>query len=282
MPGASGIAVTNPAGATTLARKAEWTGGNMRPRVLITGCARGIGRAMAVAYAGAGWDVVANDIRPLEETVAAVRAAGGAAAAVPADVADLTAHPALLAQALDAFGGLEALVNNAGVQVARRVDMLEATPESYDRLMGINLRGPFFLTQAVARHWLSQPAPAGAHPRSVISTASVNSVMASVNRAEYCLSKTGVSMMTKLFALRLAEAGIGVFEIRPGVIRTDMTADARAAYTARIESGDLGPVARWGEPEDIARVAVTIAGGAFHYSTGQAFYVDGGMHIDRM
>jgi NAD(P)-dependent dehydrogenase (short-subunit alcohol dehydrogenase family) len=252
----------------------------MRPRVFVTGCARGIGRAIAMAFAAAGWDVVANDVIALDDTVAGVQAAGGQAAALPGSVADLEGLPALVAGAFAAFGGLEALVNNAGVQVARRADMMETTPESYDRVMGTNLRGPFFLTQAVARRWLADPVTT--HPRSIISMASVNSVMASINRAEYCLSKTGVSMMTKLFALRLAEARVGVFEIRPGVIRTDMTAGVQADYDRRMAGGELGPVARWGEPEDVARVAVALAGGAFHYSTGQAFYVDGGMHIERM
>ncbi len=252
----------------------------MRPRVFVTGCARGIGRAIAVSFAAAGWDVVANDVIALDDTVAGVRAAGGQAAAVPGSVANVAGLPALVENAFSAFGGLEALVNNAGVQVARRVDMMQTTPESYDRVMGTNLRGPFFLTQAVARRWLADPVTT--HPRSIISMASVNSVMASINRAEYCLSKTGVSMMTKLFALRLAEATVGVFEIRPGVIRTDMTAGVQADYDRRIAGGELGPVARWGEPEDVARVAVALAGGAFHYSTGQEFHVDGGMHIERM
>jgi NAD(P)-dependent dehydrogenase (short-subunit alcohol dehydrogenase family) len=251
----------------------------MRPRVFITGCGRGIGRAIAVAFAASGWDVVANDVIPLDDTLAQVREAGGAAFALPGSVGEVEEVAAMADRAFAAFGGLEALVNNAGVQVARRIDMLETTPESYDRVMGINLRGPFFLTQAVAKRWLAEP---GTAPRSIINMASVNSVMASTNRAEYCFSKAGVSMMTKLFALRLAEIGVGVFEIRPGVIRTDMTANAREDYSRRISGGELGPVSRWGEPEDIARVAVSLAGGNFHFSTGQEIHVDGGLHIERM
>ena len=186
--------------------------------------------------------------------------------------------PALAERAFAAFGGLECLVNNAGISAHRRGDLLEVTLASYDEVMAVNLRGPFFLTQDVARRFLV--APAASAPRSIISIASVNAVMASPDRGEYCLSKTGVSMMTKLYALRLAEAGIGVFEIRPGVIRTDMTAPVRERYEARIADG-LSPIRRWGEGEDVARVAVALASGKFHFSTGEAVHVDGGMHISR-
>ena len=245
----------------------------MRPRVLITGGARGIGRATAVAFAGAGWDVVVNDIIPVDETLAAIAEKGGAGKFVEGSVGDVAGHGRLVEAAWACFGGIEALVNNAGISVGRRGDMLETTPESFDRLIAVNLRGPFFLTQAVARRWLAEPA--GTQVRSVISIASANSFMASPDRAEYCLSKTGVSMMTKLFALRLAEAGIGVFEIRPGVIRTDMTAVVKDSYERRIADG-LTPIRRWGEPEDVAKVIALLAQGSFHFSTGEAFHVDGG------
>jgi NAD(P)-dependent dehydrogenase (short-subunit alcohol dehydrogenase family) len=250
-------------------------------RVFVTGARRGIGRAIAYAFAEAGHDVVVNDVvedEAARETLARIAERGARAAFVKGDIADLQAHEAMLERVFAAFSGIDVLVNNAGIQVRARGDMLDVTPESYDRLMAVNLRGPFFLTQAIARRWLREGAREG---RSIISIASANAVMASINRAEYCLSKTGVSMMTKLFALRLAEAGIGVFEIRPGVIRTDMTADVREDYERRI-AGGLAPIRRWGEPQDIGRVAVALASGDFHFSTGEAVHVDGGLHIARL
>jgi 3-oxoacyl-[acyl-carrier protein] reductase len=253
-----------------------------RPRALVTGGRRGIGRGIAIALAGAGFDVVINDLAldaDGRETEAAIRAAGAHAHFVAGDVADLAAHDRLLDAVFAAFGGLELLVNNAGVSVAKRGDMLEATPESFDRVLGINLRGPFFLTQRLARRWLADPAPPGT--RTIINLASVNSTMASLNRPEYCISKAGVSMMTQLFALRLAEAGVSVFEIRPGVIRTDMTLVAESTYNSRIANG-LVPAGRWGEPTDIGRVAAALATGAFAFATGAAIPVDGGLQIPRV
>jgi NAD(P)-dependent dehydrogenase (short-subunit alcohol dehydrogenase family) len=249
--------------------------------VLITGSRRGIGRAIATAFAASGRNVVLNDLvedEAAQETFAAIAAAGARAHFLKGDIADLGATKALVAEAFAAFGGLDVLVNNAGISVAKRGDMLDATPESFDRLIGVNLRGPFFLTQEVARRWLAEDA---AGDRSIINIASANATMASIDRAEYCLSKAGIAMMTKLYALRLAEAGIGVFEIRPGVIRTDMTAVAAERYDRLIAEG-LTPVRRWGEPQDIGRVAVALASGDFHFSTGETVHVDGGLHIARL
>lgn len=253
-----------------------------RPSVFITGGRRGIGRGLAYGFAEAGYDVVVNDIVEDEaaaETLAGLRERGANAAFVVGNIAELVTLPALADRAFSAFGGLECLVNNAGISVKKRGDILDVTPESYDELMNVNLRGPFFLTQEVARRMLA--AAAGEHPRSIISLSSMNAFIAAPERAEYCLSKTGVSMMTKLYALRLAESGIGVFEIRPGIIRTDMTAVVKDRYDKLIGEG-ISPIRRWGEPHDIARVAVQLAGGDFHFSTGDAFHVDGGMHIHRL
>jgi NAD(P)-dependent dehydrogenase (short-subunit alcohol dehydrogenase family) len=253
-----------------------------RPRVFITGGRRGIGRGIAYGFAEAGYDVVINDIvedAAAAETVAGIRERGAAAAFVVGNIAELSNLPALADRAFAAFGGLECLVNNAGISVKKRGDILDVTPESYDDLMNVNLRGPFFLTQEVVRRMLA--APAGAHPRSIVSLSSMNAYIAAPERAEYCLSKTGVSMMTKLYALRLAESGIGVFEIRPGIIRTDMTAVVKDRYDKLIGEG-ISPIRRWGEPRDIARVAVQLAGGDFHFSTGDAYHVDGGLHIHRL
>ncbi|MFI5012829.1 MAG: 3-ketoacyl-ACP reductase [Hyphomicrobiales bacterium] len=252
-----------------------------RRRVFVTGGRRGIGRAIAYAFAEAHYDVAINDLTDdaaTRETLDGLASRGAKAHFVQGDVGDLEGHEALIARAFEALGGLDVLVNNAGISVRKRGDMLEATQESFDRLMATNLRGPFFLTQAIARRWLRETA---AHPRSIINIASANAHMASIDRAEYCLSKAGVAMMTKLYAVRLAEAAIGVFEIRPGVIRTDMTAVASERYDRLIAEG-LTPVRRWGEPEDIGGVAVALAGGQFHFSTGEIVHVDGGLHIARL
>jgi 3-oxoacyl-[acyl-carrier protein] reductase len=256
--------------------------GKSRPRVLVTGARRGIGRGIAWAFADSGYDVVINDLvedTAAAESLAGIEERGTAGAFLQGNVADLTQHAMLVDRAFAAFGGLEVLVNNAGIQVAKRQDMLETTPDSFDALMATNLRGPFFLTQSISRRWLAEKSPA--HTRSIINIASVNSEMVSTSRAEYCISKVGVSMMTELFAVRLAEAGIGVFEIRPGIIRTDMTAPVKDSYDRAIAEG-VAPVRRWGEPKDIGRVAATLARGEFHFSTGSVIHVDGGLHIHRL
>ncbi len=253
-----------------------------RPRVFVTGARRGIGRGIAFAFAEAGYDVVINDLvedDAAAEAIAGVRERGAKAEFITGDVSDLSAIPAIAERAFSAFGGLDCLVNNAGISVKKRGDLLEVTPESYDHLMGVNLRGPFFLTQEIARRMVA--AKDATHPRSIISLSSANATLVAPDRAEYCLSKTGVSMMTKLYAVRLGEENIGVFEIRPGIIRTDMTAVVKDKYDRLIEGG-LTPTKRWGEPQDIARVAVSLASGNFHFSTGDAFHVDGGLHIHRL
>jgi NAD(P)-dependent dehydrogenase (short-subunit alcohol dehydrogenase family) len=252
-----------------------------RPRVFITGARRGIGQGIAFGFAEAGYDVVINDLvaeTDAQEALAGLRERGAKAAYLQGNIADVTALPALAEKAFGAFGGLECLVNNAGISVRKRGDILEVTPESYDEVMGINLRGTFFLTQEIARRMVAAASP---HPRSIISLSSANATLVAPDRAEYCLSKTGVSMMTKLFAVRLGEANIAAFEIRPGIIRTDMTAVVKDKYDRLINDG-LTPTKRWGEPEDIARVAVSLASGNFHFSTGDAFHVDGGLFIHRL
>jgi 3-oxoacyl-[acyl-carrier protein] reductase len=252
-----------------------------RPCALVTGGRQGIGRGIALALARDGWDIVINDViedGAVAETLHAIGALGGQRAFVRGDVADLAGHAALVDAAFGCFGGVDALVNNAGVSVRTRGDLLDVAPDSFDRLMDINLRGPFFLTQTVARRWLTET-PRQA--RSIINIASMNSTIVAPDRAEYCLSKAGVSMMTQLFAVRLAEAGIAVFEIRPGVIRTAMTAVATARYDKLIAEG-ISPIRRWGEPADIGAVAASLASGGFHFSTGEVIHVDGGLHIARL
>ncbi|WP_407123245.1 3-ketoacyl-ACP reductase [Bradyrhizobium sp. STM 3561] len=249
-----------------------------RPRALVTGAGRGIGRAIALALSGAGFAVIANDLpnsTDLSETVAAIRDQGGEAEPLPFDISDVRHHADAADRAWNAFGGLECLVNNAGVSVAVRDDLLKMTPESYDRVMAINLRGPFFLTQEIVRRMVGVKSPAF---RSIITVSSINAEFASTDRGEYCISKTGLSMMARLFAVRLAEHGIGSYEIRPGIIRTQMTAVAREKYDRLIGEG-LTPIKRWGEPEDIGRAAAMLASGQLGYSTGEVVRVDGGLAL---
>lgn len=252
-----------------------------RPRVFITGARRGIGRGIAFGFAQAGYDVVINDIvaeNEAQEVLAGLHERGAKAIYLQGDIADLKSLPSLAEKAFVAFGGIDCLVNNAGVSVRKRGDMLEVTPESYDEVMGVNLRGPFFLTQEIARRMIAAASP---HPRSIINLSSANAVLVAPDRAEYCLSKIGVSMMTKLYAVRLAEQDIACFEIRPGIIHSDMTAVVKDRYDKLIADG-ISPTRRWGEPEDIARVATSLASGNFHFSTGDAYHVDGGLLIHRL
>ena len=253
-----------------------------RPAALVTGARRGIGRVTCAALAARGFDVVGADLSEegVAETAAAVEAAGGRFAFRQADVAALEGHPALLDAAWDAFGGLECLVNNAGVGAMRRGDLLEVTPESWDRAFGVNVRAAFFLAQGVTRRMLAAGAPARG-TRSIVFVSSANATLASPERGEYAASKAAVSMVARVFALRLAEEGIAVHEIRPGVIRTDMTAPVAAAYEARIAAG-LSPIRRWGEAEDVGRTIALLAAGDLPFTTGDAFHVDGGLHLGRL
>jgi 3-oxoacyl-[acyl-carrier protein] reductase len=247
----------------------------------VTGAGRGIGRAIALALAERGFRVVVNDVQSspdLDETVALVRASGAEALASVGDISQLDRHATLVAEAWSAFGRIDCLVNNAGVSVAHRGDVLDVMPESFDRLMNINLRGPFFLTQACARRMVAEPSQGF---RSIITISSMNAEAASTDRAEYCISKTGLSMMSRVFALRLAGEGIHTYEVRPGVIRTQMTAVARDKYD-RIFANNGAPLSRWGEPEDVGRTVATIACGAFPYSTGEIVRVDGGLALPRL
>ena len=248
---------------------------------LVTGAGRGIGRAIALALADKGFNLVVNDLAGsdgLDETIALIRRKGREAVPVRADIADLAGQEAFVEAAWEAFGGLHCLVNNAGISVEKRDDILAVTPASYDRLMSVNLRGPFFLTQAVARRMIAAPSE---HFRSIVTVSSINVAFVSVERAEYCISKTGLAMMSKLYAVRLAAEGINVYEVQPGVIRTDMTAVARQRYDTLFANG-LAPIARWGEPEDVGAAVAMLASGALPYSTGETVHVDGGLAIRRL
>lgn len=255
------------------------------PRIaLVTGGRRGIGRAIAMSLADHGFDVVINDLErdaAAEETLAGIEAKGRRAAFVAGSVADVDDHERIVSEVWAAFGPLSCLVNNAGVQTAYRGDMLDVPVESFDRLISVNLRGSYFLTQRIARRMIGEPAGDPTRPqRSVIFISSGNAVIATSAQADYCISKSGISMMATLYALRLAEHGIAVHEIRPGIIRTDMTADVFDKYDSWVKAGGM-PLARWGEPDDVGRTVGALAAGILPYSTGQAFHVDGGIHIRR-
>jgi len=251
----------------------------VKPVALITGGNRGIGRGIVVALAQRGFDVVVNDLARTDDTEVSLERAqrhGVRAAFVPADIADTNGHRALVEASFEAFGRIDCLVNNAGVQVKVRGDMLDVTEESFDRLIAVNLRGTFFLTQAIVKRMLWQP-PAQ-HPRSIITISSVNAVVPSINRAAYCVSKSGLAMMSKLFSARLAQAGICCYEVRPGLIHTDMTEPVRERYDQMIAEG-VSPIRRWGEPEDVGRAVAMLAAGELAFSTGEAVHVDGGLNL---
>jgi NAD(P)-dependent dehydrogenase (short-subunit alcohol dehydrogenase family) len=251
------------------------------PIAFVTGARRGIGRGIAHALADAGFDVVVNDLRDdaaTRETLEAIGAKGRRATFVQGSIADLPAQAKLVAAAFSAFGTVDCLVNNAGIQVKVRGDLLDVTPESFDEILAVNLRGTFFLTQAVAKRMLAEHRSAGDPPRSIVTISSANARLVSLNRAEYCFAKTGLAMLSQLFALRLAEADVACYEVRPGVIRTDMTAVAKDRYDKLIAEG-LTPIRRWGEPEDVGRTVAALAQRSLPFNTGDAFHVDGGLHI---
>ncbi|WP_233578265.1 3-ketoacyl-ACP reductase [Tautonia sociabilis] len=252
---------------------------------LVTGGGRGIGRGIVAALARDGVSVVVNyrsDSAAAEEACReAERLGAPRAIALRADLAELDEGRGLVDRTLEAFGRIDVLVNNAGVAPQRRADLLETAPESWDRVLGINLKGPFFLSQHAASAMIAPGHPRGDVPPMIVFITSVSSTFASVNRPEYCVSKAGLSMVAQLFAARLADEGVLVFEVRPGIIATDMTAGVKEAYDRRIADG-LSPTRRWGAPEDVGRVVSALSSGAFGFSTGQVVYVDGGLHLRRL
>jgi 3-oxoacyl-[acyl-carrier protein] reductase len=252
-----------------------------RPVALVTGANRGIGRGIAWALADAGFDLAFCDrARDADtaDTEAGLAARGARSVFHAGDLADLDDHPALLETAAS-LGPIDCLVNSAGVPAARRGDLLELRPADFDRVLAVNLRAPFFLAQAVARAMLAQ-AGTGA-VRSIVTVSSISATHASPERAEYCLSKSALPMMNRLLALRLAQAGIAAWEVRPGIVRTPMTEPVAARYDALIGAGGV-PQRRWGMPEDVGRVVAALAGGALPFATGDAIHVDGGLHVARL
>jgi len=265
-------------------------GTSNRKVALVTGASRGIGRAIAIELAHVGYELMIN----YAVNQAAAEEARGASrtAAVSEGVRIETCRGSveiasdrenLVQKTRETFGRLDLLVNNAGISPESRTDLLDATVESFDRLIDVNLKGPYFLTQAVAR-WMIEQRTGGEisdYRPAIINITSVSAYAASPERGDYCVSKAGLSMMTKLYAARLASDGINVYEIRPGVISTDMTASVKGKYDGLIAEG-LTPIRRWGTPEDVGRAVAAVATGMFPFSTGEVINVDGGFHLHRL
>jgi NAD(P)-dependent dehydrogenase (short-subunit alcohol dehydrogenase family) len=252
---------------------------------VVTGGSRGIGRGIVEELGALGLSVVVNyrsDAQGAELACTEAKRRGAPRAlAVQADVSDLDDGRRLLDRTLEALGRVDVWVNNAGVAPEVRHDLLETTPESFDRVLGINLRGPFFLTQMVANAMIGLLKTMPLDDPQIVFISSLSSTLASVNRGEYCVSKAGLSMVARLFAVRLAEFGIRVFEVRPGIIETDMTAAVRESYDRRLRDG-LAPIGRWGTPSDVGRAVASLVSGGLPYATGEVLHVDGGLTIPRL
>jgi 3-oxoacyl-[acyl-carrier protein] reductase len=260
-----------------------------RPVAFITGASRGIGRGIAIELARSGYDIAGNS-RVLDsqnsesgilEVKQRVEESGAAFFPVQGDVSILDDHARMIKTIIDHFGRIDLLVNNAGVAPEQRLDVLETSPASFDRVLSINSRGPFFLTQRVAWQMVAQVRSSlGIKPKIIFIT-SVSAYMSSPSRAEYCLSKAALSMAAAIFADRLSEYGINVYEVRPGIIKTEMTAAVQDKYDRLIDDG-LIPQGRWGLPEDVGKAVIALVSGGFEYSTGTVVEVSGGMNIRRL
>jgi NAD(P)-dependent dehydrogenase (short-subunit alcohol dehydrogenase family) len=261
---------------------------------LITGASRGIGRGIALELAKLGCDLVLNfasNSQAAQNTREECLHAAGSLRSHPmraeicqADISEARGRQKLIDFTREEFGRLDLLVNNAGVAPEVRADLLEATEESFDRLIRINVKGPYFLTQLAARWMIEQSKTPLKEPPfrpKIVTVSSVSAYTASINRGDYCVAKAALSMLTPLFATRLAEHGVGVFELRPGIISTDMTAAVKGKYDMLIEQG-ITPIKRWGTPEDVGKAVAAIAQDLLPFSTGEVINVDGGFHIRRL
>lgn len=257
---------------------------NMKKAALITGGARGIGLGISRELAAEGYDLALNGLRPEDQVEQILDELGRGGADVIYCRGNLAIHEdrqRIWDQTLDRYGRINLLVNNAGMAPRERQDMLDATEESYREVMDVNLTGPYFLTQMAARHMVGEKRKDAEFVAAIVNISSISATLASVNRAEYCMSKAGMSMMTRLFAVRLGEYNIPVFEVRPGVVKTDMTAGVKEKYDKMINEG-LTLQRRWGLPEDVGRAVSSLARGDLGYSTGQVIMVDGGMTVGRL
>ena len=262
-----------------------------KPVAIVTGASRGIGKAIAIELAKLNYDLVVNSFdinaegKPgstaAENTQKDIVSLGAKCIIVRGDVSSAQDRAQLVECTRATFDRCDMLVNNAGVAPLKRTDLLDATEESFDRVLRINLKGPYFLTQLVARWMIEQKHQFPDRRFRIVNTGSMSAYTSSPARGEYCISKAGIGMMTMLYADRLAEYGIGVFEIRPGIIQTDMTSVVKEKYDTLIAEG-ITPIKRWGQPDDIAKVVGAIAQGRLDFSTGQVINVDGGFHLRRL
>jgi len=255
-----------------------------RKTALITGGGRGIGLGIAVSLAAEGCDLAICGVREeaaVADALGRLRDLGAEVLYCQADVGDAAARAAMLDEIRDRFGRLNVLVNNAGVAPNVRADILEATEESFERLIRINLQGPYFLTQAAANWMIHQREQDETFEAHIVNIGSVSATMASTARGEYCISKAGIGMATQLWAARLGEFGIPVYEIRPGVVKTDMTAAVEEKYDKLIAEG-ITVQPRWGTAEDVGRAVAMLVRGDMPYSTGQVLMVDGGLTLLRL
>lgn len=251
---------------------------------LVTGGTRGIGFGIARALAANGWNLVLSGVRPEHEISDArggLEALGAKVDYVASDISRAEDRAALVATIRSRYGALHALVNNAGRAPRVRADLLEAGEESFEELIRTNLQGPYFLTQSLAIDMVARRETDRSFQASIVFVTSVSAVMASINRGDYCVSKAGLAMTVKLFSARLASHGIPVYEVRPGIIATDMTAKVREVYDRRIADG-LVPEGRWGTPDDVGRVVAALVRGDMPYSTGTVINVDGGVSVERL
>ena len=252
---------------------------------VVTGGSRGIGKGICLELARSGWTIVINfhqNERAANHTKNEVEELGGVGHILQADVSKEKDRSKLLNFVADQLGRVDLLVNNAGVAPKTRTDILDLTQESYDEVMAVNLRGPFFLSQLFAKLMILYTEEEKIESPKIVNIGSISAITSSIHRAEYCLSKAALGMSTKLWASRLAEYGISVFELRPGIIDTDMTSAVRTKYDRLIFDENLTPIKRWGQPEDIGKAVKAIAEGSFPFSTGEIFYIDGGFHILRL
>lgn len=255
----------------------------MSQAALITGGTRGIGYAISKHLADQGIDLALNGVREesqITEVLEEIRQTGVNVIYCQGDVSDSEDRNSILKKVRETYGRLNILVNNAGVSPRERADIMGSSEESYDRVMRINLKGPFFLTQAVA-NWMVEQQESGDFTGYIINISSISATVASPDRGEYCLSKAGIAMATKLWSVRLSEYDIPVYEVRPGIIKTDMTAAVQEKYDRLIEEG-LMLQKRWGYPDDVGKAVASLVRGDFHYSTGETFMVEGGMTVQRL
>ena len=255
-----------------------------RPVALITGGSRGIGFGIAKRLAELGFNVAINGMREesqVSEPITALSELGAEVLYCQGDIGSAEARASMLSRVKEKFGKLNILVNNAGVAPKERKDILDASEESFAYVVGTNLQGPYFLTQAAAKWMIEQKAESPESFFSIINVGSISATVVSVNRGEYCIAKAGIAMMTSLFAARLGEYDIPVYEVRPGIIKTDMTSGVTEKYYRLIENG-LCVTPRWGYPEDIGKAVGSLATAQFPFSTGQAILIDGGLTLPRL